>query len=121
MRDLFLLLICVGFAGLGLVAPFAAGLGYIWVDFLAPQRIGYGLVAELLSSIADVTPKRGTVVLSRSPGEVVLRNNMVIGAKELGVPAPEDANVSFRTREAAGLPAYPEVARSLIEQARGQP
>lgn len=78
-------------------------------------------LAELLSSIADVTPIRGTVVLSRSPGEVVLRNNMVIGANELGVPAPEDANVSFRTRKAAGLPAYPEVARSLIEQARGQP
>ncbi len=52
MRDLFLLLVCVGFAGLGLVAPFAAGLGYIWVDFLAPQRIGFGLIAELPISMA---------------------------------------------------------------------
>ncbi len=78
-------------------------------------------LAELLSSVVDVMPIRGTVVLSRSPGEVVLRNNVIIGAKELGVPAPEDANVSFRTRKAAGLPAYPEVARSLIEQAQGQP
>lgn len=52
MRDLFLLLIWVGFAGLGLVAPFAAGLGYIWVDFLAPQRIGFGLIAELPISMA---------------------------------------------------------------------
>ena len=45
MRDLFLLLIFLGFAGLGLVAPFAAGLGYIWVDFLGPQRIGFGFIA----------------------------------------------------------------------------
>jgi putative inorganic carbon (HCO3(-)) transporter len=47
MRDLFLLLILTAYAGLGLVAPFAAGLGYIWVDFLAPQQLGFGLLAEL--------------------------------------------------------------------------
>jgi len=77
-------------------------------------------LAELLSSVADVTRKRGTVVLSRSPGEVVLRNNAIIGAKELGVAAPEGANLSFRTRRAAGLPSYPDTARSLIEQALRQ-
>ncbi len=52
MRDLFLLLIAVGFVGLGLVAPFAAGLGYIWVDFLTPQRIGFGFITELPLSMA---------------------------------------------------------------------
>jgi hypothetical protein len=78
-------------------------------------------LAKQLSSILDVMPKRGKVVLSKSPGEVVLRKNMIIGAKELGVPAPDNANVSYRARKAAALPAYPEVARFLIEQTLSQP
>src|SRR5687767_12709680 len=52
MRDLFLLLVCVSFAGMGLIAPFAVGLGYIWIDFLAPQRIGFSFIAELPISMA---------------------------------------------------------------------
>ena len=47
MRDLFLLLILTSYAGLGLIAPFTAGLGYIWVDFLAPQRLGFGFLASV--------------------------------------------------------------------------
>jgi parallel beta helix pectate lyase-like protein len=74
-------------------------------------------LAELLNSVVDVLPRRGTVVLSQSPGEVVLRNNVIVGAKEIGVPEPENADRSFRTRKAANLPAYPDVAPSLIEQA----
>ncbi len=74
-------------------------------------------LARLLSAVVDLEPARGTLVLSRSPGEVLLRDNVIVGAKELGVPAPENANTQFNTRKAAGLPAYPEVARSLVELA----
>jgi hypothetical protein len=46
----------------------------------------------------------------------VLRGNVVIGARELGVPAGE-RNVSLSSRKAAGLPPYPQVDPAMIEQA----
>jgi nitrous oxidase accessory protein NosD len=74
-------------------------------------------LAELLNSVVDVVPNRGAVLFSQSPDEVVLRNNVIVGAKEIGVPEPANANRNFRTRKAANLPAYPDVAPSLIKQA----
>jgi hypothetical protein len=74
-------------------------------------------LSELLSSIVDLSAKRGRVVLSNPSIEVILRQNTIVGAKELGSDVPEDANTAFPTRKAAGLPPYPEVTPTLIDRA----
>lgn len=45
MRSLFLFGVFGAFLSFGLVAPFIAGLGYIWVDIVSPQRLAYSLIS----------------------------------------------------------------------------
>src|SRR5580698_9616402 len=45
-RSLYLCLIYGAFLCAGLVAPFALGLGYVWVDTFTPQDVAYTLLTE---------------------------------------------------------------------------
>lgn len=47
MMDLSLLLVWMAFMAFGLVAPFAWGLGYVWVDVLTPHRISWSLLSSV--------------------------------------------------------------------------
>jgi len=73
-------------------------------------------LGELLSGIVDLTAKRGTVVLSSAPGGVVLRDNIIVASKEIGVPNAQESNRIYPSRKAAGLPVYPDISRALLEQ-----
>jgi putative inorganic carbon (HCO3(-)) transporter len=55
MRSLFLTLVFANCMLLGLSAPFAAALGYIWVDIVKPQDLAYSIIkGASLSLIAAV-------------------------------------------------------------------
>ena len=68
------------------------------------------LPVGLLQSFAQalgLMPPKGTVLVSESPGRVILRNNTIVGAREIGSGATEQDNRMYRSRGDAGLPPYP--------------
>lgn len=71
-------------------------------------------VAGALDEYVDVVPDRGTVILSQPPAMVTLRDNVIVGAREIGVEAQAGANRTFKSRRAAGLPKFPDISRSLL-------
>jgi hypothetical protein len=77
-----------------------------------------GLVQSVGQALGLVPPK-GTVILSQSPGQVVLRNNTIVGAREIGSGVLEQGNRTYRTRRDAGLPAYPAVPESFSDSLPG--
>ena len=50
-RSLYLCVIYGAFLCAGLVAPFALGLGYVWVDTFTPQSVAYSLLNEFPVSL----------------------------------------------------------------------
>jgi hypothetical protein len=71
-------------------------------------------LTQALDDIIDVVPAKGQVILSQPPATVILRDNVIVGALEVGVETAEGANRMFKSRRAAGLPAYPEVTPSML-------
>jgi Right handed beta helix region len=67
-----------------------------------------GLVQRLGQALGLMPPK-GTVVHSESPGQVILRNNTIVGAREIGSDVIEQGNRMYQSRRDAGLPPYPAV------------
>ena len=51
MKDIFLILVSLSFLFLGVVAPFTLALGYVWVDFIRPQELGWSFVRGLSLSL----------------------------------------------------------------------
>jgi hypothetical protein len=64
-------------------------------------------IVQSLGRALGLMPARGTVIHSESPGPVVLRNNVIVGAREIGQGVIEEGNRSFRSRREAGLPPFP--------------
>jgi hypothetical protein len=71
-----------------------------------------GLVQSLGQALGLMPPK-GTLVVSESPGPVLLRNNTIVGAREIGSGVVEQRNRIYRTRRDAGLPPYPALPDPL--------
>ena len=68
-----------------------------------------GLIQDLARAVG-LLPLKGTVISSRSPGRVVLRDNIVVGAHEIGGDAVIDQdNRVYESRRDAGLPPYPVI------------
>ena len=51
MLDLFLLVFVVGLLALGLKRPFIWVLAYLYIDIVAPQKIGWGLINAIPVSL----------------------------------------------------------------------
>jgi hypothetical protein len=66
-------------------------------------------VVQSLAQALGLMPPKGTVLLSESPDRVILRNNTIVGARDVGSGATEQANRMYRSRDQAGLPPYPAV------------
>jgi hypothetical protein len=77
-----------------------------------------GLVQRLGQALGLMPPK-GTVIVSESPGQVVLRNNMIIGARQIGGATIEQDNRMYQSRRAAGLPSYPTIPERFGDAAKG--
>jgi putative inorganic carbon (HCO3(-)) transporter len=66
MRSLFVSFCYLSFFAVGLVAPFALTLGYVWVDTFQPQSVAFGLINELpLSMMIAIAAFGGYVLLDR--------------------------------------------------------
>ena len=65
-----------------------------------------GLLQSLARAVGLMPPK-GTVLASKSPGPVILRDNTIVGAREIGSGVTEQDNRMSRSRRDAGLPPYP--------------
>jgi hypothetical protein len=71
-----------------------------------------GLVQSLGQALGLMPPK-GTVLRNESPGEVILRNNIIVGAREIGSGAIDQDNRIHQSRREAGLPPYPALPDPL--------
>jgi nitrous oxidase accessory protein NosD len=72
-----------------------------------------GLVHDLARAMG-LLPAKGTVILSRSPGRVVLLGNTIVGARALGSEdVIERDNRIYESRGAAGLPVYPALPEGV--------
>jgi hypothetical protein len=76
------------------------------------DTLSVGLVQRLGQALGLMPPK-GTLVVSESPGRVILRNNTIVGAREIGSGVVEQGNRIYPTRRDAGLPPYPALPDSL--------
>lgn len=66
LRSLYVSLIYGVFLFGGLVAPFALGLGYVWVDTFTPQKIAYSIINEFpVSEIMAVAAIGAYLLLDR--------------------------------------------------------
>ncbi len=64
-------------------------------------------MVQSLGQALGLMPARGTVILSKSPGPVVLRDNMIVGAREIGEGVIEEGNRIYREQTAGRPPPYP--------------
>ncbi|MGH6904349.1 MAG: right-handed parallel beta-helix repeat-containing protein, partial [Geminicoccaceae bacterium] len=72
-----------------------------------------GLVHDLARAVG-LLPAKGTVISSKSPGEVILLGNTIVGARAVGSEdVIERDNRIYESRRAAGLPAYPALPEAV--------
>lgn len=66
-------------------------------------------IVRIIDDIVDVASKPGTAVANKMKGEVVVRNNMIVGAGrvETGAETTKLNNVLHRSRQQASLPEAP--------------
>ena len=71
-----------------------------------------GLLQDLAQAVG-LLPAKGTVIRSRSPGQVILESNTIVGARDIadGVVIERDNRV-HRSRSEAGLPPYPALPQA---------
>ena len=66
-------------------------------------------IGRVLDDLFQLGALRGRLLLSRSPGSTQLENNIIVGAKEIGIQTTERSNRSYRNRAEAKLPDYPQI------------
>jgi len=72
-----------------------------------------GLIQDLARTVG-LLPARGVVIASQSPGAVVLQDNTIVGAREIGGGDLNDRdNRTYESRRAAGLSPYPAVPQAV--------
>ena len=72
-----------------------------------------GLIHDLARTVG-LLPARGIVIASESPGAVILQDNTIVGAREIGGGDLIDRdNRTYESRRAAGLPAHPAVPQAV--------
>jgi len=78
VRSLWLLILYLGFVGLGVSTPFVAALGYVWVDTFRPQEVAYILLNQLpVAMIMGVVAIGSYILLDRrSPPRLSLETTL---------------------------------------------
>jgi hypothetical protein len=72
-----------------------------------------GLIQDLARAVGLLPPK-GVVLASKSPGQVILQGNTIVGASGIGSAAViERDNRHYETRRAAGLRPYPALPEAV--------
>jgi putative inorganic carbon (HCO3(-)) transporter len=80
LRSLWLLLLYLSFLGLGVVTPFVATLGYVWVDTFRPQDVTYIVLQQLpVAFIMGASAVLTYFLLDRrSPPPLTLRSSLQV-------------------------------------------
>ena len=66
LRSLWLSMIYGVFLCAGLMAPFALGLGYVWVDTFSPQKIAYSILTEIpVSAVMGIATIAAYLLIDR--------------------------------------------------------
>jgi Right handed beta helix region len=76
------------------------------------DAVGHGLVQGVAQAMG-LLPAQGTVLLSKSTGKVTLRDNTIVGAREIGSGVIERDNRIYQSRREAGLPPYPALPEAV--------
>ena len=63
MRDLAITLVFLAYLSVGALVPFAAALGYVWVDTFSPQQVSYGLLTGVPVSLMAALVTVGAYLL----------------------------------------------------------
>lgn len=63
MRDLLLVLVFLTYVSVGVLSPFVAALGYVWVDTFYPQAVSYGLLNYIPVSLTMAVVAVGAYAL----------------------------------------------------------
>ena len=63
MRDLLITLVFLAYLSVGMLVPFAAALGYVWVDTFYPQAVSYGLLNSVPVSLMMAVVALGAYTL----------------------------------------------------------
>jgi putative inorganic carbon (HCO3(-)) transporter len=78
VRSLWLLILYLGFVGLGVSTPLVAALGYVWVDTFRPQEVAYILLNQLPVAMITGVVAIGSYILldRRSPPRLSLETTL---------------------------------------------
>ncbi len=75
-------------------------------------------IDRMVDKITRSPRLKGRVILSRSSGPVTLTNNVIVGAKEIGIEGTEDRNLRYHSRSEAGLRDYPVLPETVLDYDR---
>jgi len=75
-------------------------------------------IDRMVDKITRSPRLKGRVILSRSSGAVVLTDNIIVGAKEIGIAGAEDRNLRYGSRSEAGLQDYPALPDTVPDYDR---
>ena len=72
---------------------------------------------DRVNEYLPIAPPRGTVVSSKIGGAVIVKDNVIISAREIlaGAEINPAQNQTFATRSQAGLPPFPALPNSVSE------
>ena len=72
---------------------------------------------DRVNEYLPIAPPRGTVVASKIGGEVIVKDNVIVAAREIlaGSETDPGRNQTFATRSQAGVPQFPELPNSVSE------
>jgi hypothetical protein len=73
-------------------------------------------IVQSLGQALGLMPARGAAIHSQSPGPVVLRDNVIVGARDIGHGVIEQGNRIYQSRREAGLPPYPALPDAFSER-----
>jgi len=74
------------------------------------DTLPHGLIQDLARAVG-LLPPRGILIVSGSPGSVLLRNNVIVGARKIGEEVIDRDNRFYSDRREADLPPYPALPR----------
>jgi hypothetical protein len=75
-------------------------------------------IDRMVDKITRSPRLKGRVILSQSSGAVTLTDNIIVGAKEIGLAGAEDGNVRYSSRSEAGLGDYPVLPNTVSDYDR---
>jgi len=75
-------------------------------------------IDRIVDKITRSQRLKGRVILSKSSGSITLTDNIIVGAKEIGIDDAAGRNLRYGSRSEAGLPDYPMLPDTVADYDR---